>query len=44
MAGDQETGKQSRVVPVTAELKVPKGTRDWHGADVILRDHILYVR
>jgi len=24
------------------QLKVPKGTRDWFGADVILRDHILY--
>lgn len=23
------------------QLKVPKGTRDWFGGDVILRDHIL---
>ena len=23
------------------QLKVPKGTRDWFGADVILREHIL---
>ncbi|KAF1813479.1 histidyl-tRNA mitochondrial precursor [Eremomyces bilateralis CBS 781.70] len=36
-----ETGQsQARVVPVISELKVPKGTRDWFGADVILRDHI----
>jgi histidyl-tRNA synthetase len=25
------------------QLKTPKGTRDWVGSDLILRDHILYV-
>ncbi|OTA61426.1 putative histidyl-tRNA synthetase [Hypoxylon sp. EC38] len=24
-------------------LKAPKGTRDWSGADLLLRDHVLYV-
>jgi len=28
---------------LSVQLKTPKGTRDWFGADVILRDHILYV-
>ena len=26
-----------------AQLKTPKGTRDWVGRDLLLRDHILYV-
>ncbi len=25
------------------QLKTPKGTRDWVGSDLLLRDHILYV-
>jgi hypothetical protein len=25
------------------QLKTPKGTRDWFGSDLILREHILYV-
>lgn len=28
---------------LSVQLKTPKGTRDWFGADVILRDHILFV-
>ncbi len=39
MAPNQET-EQSRQAQ---GVKVPKGTRDWFGADVILRDHILCV-
>ena len=26
-----------------AQLKTLKGTRDWFGSDILLRDHILYV-
>src|SRR5262249_19249265 len=29
---------------LSVQLKTTKGTRDWFGADVILRDHILYVK
>lgn len=30
--------------PAASQLKTPKGTRDWVGRDLLLRDYILYVR
>jgi len=40
---DMATNKDAEMSRSGAQLKVPKGTRDLFGADMILRDHVLYV-
>jgi histidyl-tRNA synthetase len=37
---EREKDKKSASKRPAFQLKTPKGTRDWMGADIILRDHI----
>lgn len=42
--GSEEMAAKEKAAKVSVQqLKTPKGTRDWVGADMLLRDHILYV-
>lgn len=41
MGSDMATNDASRQC---TELKTPKGTRDWAGQELLLRDYILYVQ
>lgn len=36
-------GKEAKKSGGGVTLKVPKGTRDWSGGDMLLRDEVLYV-
>ena len=41
--GSKMSTTDSKLSRPTIHLKTPKGTRDWVGSELVLRDHILYV-
>lgn len=38
-------GKEAKLParPAAVQIKVPKGTRDWSGAELVVRENLLYV-